>query len=99
MPLAHTALDRLPGIRRRCHQGHGLSPSSRARVQRSYLDRLTSVCLPWSEIHLVDERTQRAAMPEAMPAWNTDHHVVYIDTAGARLPGMCLTSPSEYQFS
>ena len=43
------------------------------------------LCLPWSEIHLVDDRAQRAAMLEAMLAWNTDYHFVYINIAGAGL--------------
>ncbi len=41
--------------------------------------------LPWSEIHLVDEPAQRAAMVAAMLAWNTDHHFVYINIAGGGL--------------
>jgi N2-acetyl-L-2,4-diaminobutanoate deacetylase len=43
------------------------------------------LCLPWSEIHLVDDRAQRAAMLEAMLAWNTDYHFVYINIAGGGL--------------
>ena len=43
------------------------------------------LCLPWSEIHLVEDREQRAAMIEAMLAWNTDYHFVYINIAGGGL--------------
>ncbi len=43
------------------------------------------VCLPWSEIHLVENREQRAAMVEAMLAWNTEYHFLYIDVAGSGL--------------
>jgi predicted deacylase len=42
-------------------------------------------CLPWSEIHLVADRGQRAAMLGAMRAWLTDHHFVYINIAGGGL--------------
>ena len=41
--------------------------------------------LPWSEIHLVDNREQRAAMVDAMLAWLTDYHFVLIDIAGSGL--------------
>ena len=43
------------------------------------------LCLPWSEIHLVEHRGQRAAMWDAMLAWNTEFHFVYIDIAGGGL--------------
>jgi len=43
------------------------------------------LCLPWSEVHLVEDRGQRAAMIDAMLAWNTDYHFVYIDIAGGGL--------------
>lgn len=43
------------------------------------------LCLPWSEMHLVADRGQRAAMLDAMLAWNTDYHFVYIDIAGGGL--------------
>ncbi|MBO0745766.1 MAG: succinylglutamate desuccinylase/aspartoacylase family protein [Candidatus Dormibacteraeota bacterium] len=42
-------------------------------------------CLPWSEVHLVADRAQRAAMVDAMLAWNADWSVVYIDVAGGGL--------------
>ena len=42
-------------------------------------------CLPWSEVHLVADPTQRAAMVDAMLAWNADWSVVYIDVAGGGL--------------
>lgn len=45
----------------------------------------TALCLAWSEMHLVDDPTQRAAMVDAMLAWNTDYHFVYIDIAGSGL--------------
>jgi predicted deacylase len=41
--------------------------------------------LPWSEMHLVDDRGQREAMFDAMLAWNTDYHFVYINIAGGGL--------------
>jgi predicted deacylase len=43
------------------------------------------LCLPWSEVHLVADRSQRVAMLEAMLAWNTDYHFVYINIAGGGL--------------
>lgn len=41
--------------------------------------------LPWSEMHLVDDAEQRRRMVEAMLAWNTDYHFVYINIAGGGL--------------
>lgn len=41
--------------------------------------------LPWSEVHLVADPRQRAAMVDAMLAWNADWSVVYIDVAGGGL--------------
>ena len=41
--------------------------------------------LPWSEIHMVDNREQRAAMVDAMLAWLTDYHFVLLDIAGSGL--------------
>lgn len=43
------------------------------------------LCLPWSEMHLVDDRGQRQAMFDAMLAWNTGHHFIYINIAGSGL--------------
>jgi len=45
----------------------------------------TGLCLPWSEMHWVDDAAQRAAMVDGMLAWNTDWCVVYIDIAGGGL--------------
>jgi predicted deacylase len=45
----------------------------------------TSVHLPWSEIHLVDDPEQRRRMVDGMLAWNTDYSVTYIDVAGGGL--------------
>jgi predicted deacylase len=45
----------------------------------------STLCLPWSEMHLVPNREQRRAMIDAMLAWNTDYHVIYIDIAGSGL--------------
>jgi predicted deacylase len=45
----------------------------------------SGLCLPWSEMHLVDDRAQREAMVDAMLAWNADWHFVYIDVAGGGL--------------
>jgi predicted deacylase len=41
--------------------------------------------LTWSEMHLVDDGAQRRAMFDAMLAWNTDYHFVYINIAGGGL--------------
>ena len=43
------------------------------------------LCLPWSEMHLVADRAQRAAMLDAMLAWGTDYHFIYINIAGGGL--------------
>jgi len=45
----------------------------------------TGLCLPWSEMHWVDEPGQRRRMVEGMLAWNTDWCCVYIDIAGTGL--------------
>jgi N-alpha-acetyl-L-2,4-diaminobutyrate deacetylase len=45
----------------------------------------TGLCPPWSEMHWVENPTQRRAMVEAMLAWGTDYHFVYIDIAGTGL--------------
>jgi predicted deacylase len=45
----------------------------------------SGLCPPWSEMHLVDDPAQRRAMLEAMLAWNTDVHFVYVDVAGSGL--------------
>jgi N-alpha-acetyl-L-2,4-diaminobutyrate deacetylase len=42
-------------------------------------------CLAWSEMHWVDDAAQRRAMADAMLAWNSDHHFVYVDIAGSGL--------------
>jgi predicted deacylase len=47
----------------------------------------------WSEMHWVDEPAQRRAMVDAMLAWNTPMHFVYIDVAGTGL----LTGEAERQ--
>lgn len=41
--------------------------------------------LPWSEMHLVEDPEQRRLMVEAMLAWNTDYHFIYINIAGGGL--------------
>ena len=46
----------------------------------------TGLCLPWSEMHWVDDPAQRRSMADAMLAWNTDWCCVYIDVAGTGLP-------------
>lgn len=43
------------------------------------------VCLPWSEMHLVEDPAQRGKMVDGMLAWNLDWHFVYIDVAGQGL--------------
>lgn len=45
----------------------------------------TGLCLPWSEMHWVDDPAQRAEMVEGMLRWNTDWCCVYIDIAGRGL--------------
>ena len=45
----------------------------------------SGVCLPWSEMHPVDDAEQRQRMVDAMLAWNTDWHFIYIDIAGSGL--------------
>lgn len=45
----------------------------------------SGMCLPWSEMHWVDDADQRRRMVEGMLAWNTDWCVVYIDVAGGGL--------------
>ena len=45
----------------------------------------TGLCLPWSEMHWVDDAAQRAQMVEGMFHWNTDWCCVYIDIAGTGL--------------
>jgi N-alpha-acetyl-L-2,4-diaminobutyrate deacetylase len=45
----------------------------------------TGLCLPWSEMHWVDDAAQRAEMVEGMFHWNTDWCCVYIDIAGTGL--------------
>jgi predicted deacylase len=45
----------------------------------------SGLCPPWSEMHWVDDPVQRRTMAEAMLAWGTDHHFVYIDIAGSGL--------------
>jgi N-alpha-acetyl-L-2,4-diaminobutyrate deacetylase len=45
----------------------------------------SGLCPPWSEMHWVDDPAQRRGMVDAMLAWGTDHHFVYIDIAGTGL--------------
>ncbi len=45
----------------------------------------TGLCLPWSEMHWVDDADQRREMADAMLAWNADWSCVYIDIAGTGL--------------
>jgi N-alpha-acetyl-L-2,4-diaminobutyrate deacetylase len=45
----------------------------------------SGLCPPWSEMHLVPDASQRRAMVDAMLAWGTDYHFVYIDIAGEGL--------------
>jgi N-alpha-acetyl-L-2,4-diaminobutyrate deacetylase len=45
----------------------------------------TGLCLPWSEMHWVEDRDQRRRMVDGMLAWNTDWCCVYIDIAGTGL--------------
>jgi predicted deacylase len=43
------------------------------------------MCLPWSEMHMVENADQRRAMVDAMLAWGTDYHFIYINIAGGGL--------------
>jgi len=45
----------------------------------------SGLCLPWSEMHWVDDAEQRRAMVDGMLAWGTAWCVVYIDIAGSGL--------------
>jgi N-alpha-acetyl-L-2,4-diaminobutyrate deacetylase len=45
----------------------------------------SGLCPPWSEMHWVEDAEQRRAMVDAMLAWHTDYHFVYIDIAGTGL--------------
>ena len=45
----------------------------------------TGMCLPWSEMHWVEDPQQRRLMVDGMLAWNADWCVVYIDIAGSGL--------------
>jgi N-alpha-acetyl-L-2,4-diaminobutyrate deacetylase len=45
----------------------------------------SGLCLPWSEMHWVDDPEQRRRMVAGMLAWNTDWCCVYIDVAGTGL--------------
>jgi len=45
----------------------------------------SALFLPCSHMHLVPDPAQRRAMAEAMLAWNTDYHFLYIDIAGSGL--------------
>ncbi|HUP32243.1 MAG TPA: succinylglutamate desuccinylase/aspartoacylase family protein [Gaiellaceae bacterium] len=53
----------------------------------------SSLHLPWSEMHWVEDSEQRRRMVDAMLAWNTDWCCVYIDIAGSGL----LVSEAERQ--
>jgi predicted deacylase len=45
----------------------------------------TGLCLPWSEMHWVDDLEQRRQMVDGMLHWNSDWCCVYIDIAGTGL--------------
>jgi N-alpha-acetyl-L-2,4-diaminobutyrate deacetylase len=45
----------------------------------------TAMCLPWSEMHWVEDAEQRRLMADGMFHWNTDWCCVYIDIAGSGL--------------
>ena len=62
----------------------GSLPACRDR-RRHALGGRSGLCPPWSEMHWVDDPDQRRAMVEAMLAWGTDYHFVYIDIAGTGL--------------
>lgn len=43
------------------------------------------MCLPWSEMHPVEDPVLRRRTAEMMLAWNADYSTVYIDVAGSGL--------------
>lgn len=45
----------------------------------------STLFLPCSHMHVVDDPAQRGKMLEGMLAWNTDWHYLYIDVAGSGL--------------
>jgi predicted deacylase len=45
----------------------------------------SGLCPPWSEMHWVEDAEQRRQMVDAMLAWGTEYHFVYIDIAGSGL--------------
>ena len=45
----------------------------------------TTMFLPCSHMHVVDDPEQRRAMLDGMLAWNSDWHFLYIDVAGSGL--------------
>ncbi len=45
----------------------------------------SSLNVVWSEMHMVDDRAQRRATVDAMLAWGTDYHFIYINVAGGGL--------------
>ncbi|MEI7760265.1 MAG: succinylglutamate desuccinylase/aspartoacylase family protein [Thermoleophilia bacterium] len=45
----------------------------------------TGLCLPWSEMHWVEDAEQRRQMADGMFHWNADWCCVYIDIAGTGL--------------
>ena len=78
-----------PGRRRPTSSSRTSSRPScfRSRTSSSTCTRggRSGLCPPWSEMHWVDDPVQRRAMVDAMLAWGTDHHFVYIDIAGTGL--------------
>lgn len=45
----------------------------------------TAWFIPCSHMHVVDDPAQRRAMLEAMQAWNSDYHFLYVDVNGTGL--------------
>jgi len=45
----------------------------------------TAWFIPCSHMHVVDDAAQRRAMLEAMQAWNSDYHFLYVDVNGTGL--------------
>jgi N-alpha-acetyl-L-2,4-diaminobutyrate deacetylase len=45
----------------------------------------TAWFIPCSHMHVVDDPSQRRAMLEAMQAWNSDYHFLYVDVNGTGL--------------
>ena len=82
--------DRLAGLRRAEVEALGVWHGNRRAQLADFFTRFlfpraeivvdmhsggrSSICPPWSEMHLVDDAEQRRQMVEGMLAWNSDFH-------------------------